>query len=132
MTRVLDASAVLCWLNDEPGAERMEDVLATGEPTLIHAVNLVEAQYYFLRRGEEALRDASERIEAARIEVVRTMDEELLQTAVRLKANYPPIALGDVFAVALAIQRQATLLTTDRRELEKIALAGICRIEFLR
>jgi PIN domain nuclease of toxin-antitoxin system len=39
---------------------------------------------------------------------------------------------GDAFGVALAVQRGATFLTTDRGELEKVAAAGVCRIEFLR
>ena len=60
------------------------------------------------------------------------MDEALLATAVELKAHYAPIALGDVFAVALAKERGAALVTTDRAELEKVASAGVCVIEFLR
>ena len=68
----------------------------------------------------------------AGIRVVYRMDEPLLAQAAELKAHHAPIALGDIFAVALAIRERATLLTTDRRELEKIAAAGLCQIEFLR
>ena len=52
--------------------------------------------------------------------------------AVALKAHQAPITLCDVFAVALAQETGATLLTTDRGELEKLSTAGICAIEFIR
>ncbi len=132
MTWVLDASAILCWLFDEPGAERMRDILAGTDPTLIHAVNLVEVSYFLVRRGELALRVGMERVEAAGVKVARDMDDALLAAATQVKAHQAPVALGDAFAVALAVQRQATLLTTDRGELQKVADAGICSIEFLR
>lgn len=132
MTWVLDASAAICWLTDEPGAERMEEILAGDEPIVIHAVNLLEVQYNLLRVGEKEWQAANQILRTTRIEVVRDMDDDLLARAARLKAHQAPIALGDVFAVALAQRQVATLLTTDRSELQKIADAGICQIEFLR
>ncbi|MCC6488233.1 MAG: PIN domain-containing protein [Candidatus Hydrogenedentes bacterium] len=107
-------------------------MLASGERVFIHAVNMVEVRYHYQRRGEQALEAAICSIAAAAIEVERVMDDRFLTTAAYLKAVYPPIALGDVFAVALAMRLQATLVTTDRGELEKIAAAGLCPIEFLR
>ena len=132
MTWVLDASAVICWLYDEPGTQRVEDVLTGSEPLLMHAVNLVEVQYVALRRDPRGPRIVLEHLRMAGVEIVRVLDDDLLTTAVRLKASYAPIALGDAFAAGLAIQRSATLLTTDRSELEKLADAGLCNIEFLR
>jgi PIN domain nuclease of toxin-antitoxin system len=119
-------------LRAEPGADRVAAALTDGTQSLIHAVNLVEVRYYLLRRGQADLRVGDQQIGAAGIEVVRSLDEDLLAVAVQLKAQYPPIALGDVFGVALAAQRNATFLTTDRGELEKVTAAGVCRIEFLR
>lgn len=132
MTRVLDTSAVLCWLQDEPGAERVADILAGTEPVLLHAVNLVEVRYSLLRRGERLMNVSLERMWAARIQVIREMDDQLLAVATRLKAHQAPIALGDAFAVALAVTQGATLVTTDRNELQKVEAAGVCAIEFLR
>ncbi|MBI2939359.1 MAG: PIN domain-containing protein [Chloroflexi bacterium] len=132
MSRVLDASAVLAWLKAEPGGERVREVLREGDPALIHAVNLVEVQYHLVRLGEQALQAATQQMQGAGIEVVRDLDDALLAKVVRLKAHHAPLALGDAFAVALAVQRSATLLTTDRGELEKVSSAGVCPIEFLR
>lgn len=132
MIWVLDASAVLCWLLNELGGPRVVQVLSGGAPVLIHAVNLVEVRYKLSRLSQADRQTGDLRIAAAGIEVVRSLDDEILAMAVRLKAGYVPIALGDVFGVALAAQRGATFLTTDRGELEKVAAAGICGIEFLR
>lgn len=63
---------------------------------------------------------------------MRVLDEASLDLAVELKARLTPIALGDVFGVALAATRGATFVTTDRHELEKVAAAGVCAMEFLR
>jgi len=129
---VLDASALVCLLRDEPGAERVAWALAEREPALIHAVNLLEVHYQLLRKGERILDLGRRRIEGLGLVVVRGIGEPLFALAVELKAHHAPIALGDVFAVALAMERHATLLTTDRAELQKIHDAGLCQVEFLR
>jgi len=132
MTWMLDASAALCWLLDEPGAERMDVILADDRATLIHGVNLVEVRYR-LQRLDAALAEAAlSTLFATGMEVDRDLSDELLTIAARLKATQAPIALGDTFAVAAAIRRGATLVTTDRGELEKVAAVGVCQIEFLR
>lgn len=132
MSWVLDASAALCWLKGEPGVQRMEEVLASRDLAIIHAVNHVEVQYTLRRLSERAVQVALERMQEVGIEVIRSMDDQFLARAAQLKVDHTPIALGDTFAVALAMERGATLLTTGRSELEKVALAGVCRIEFLR
>jgi PIN domain nuclease of toxin-antitoxin system len=132
MIWVLDASAAVCWLKAEVGARRVAEVLAGDDPVLIHAVNLLEVQYHFLRISHQATQGATQRLLATRAEVIRDLDDDLLARAALLKAQQTPIALGDVFGVALAEQRGATILTTDRAELQKIADAGICHVEFLR
>ena len=131
MSYVLDSSGVVAWLKAEYGGRRVAEVLASRVGVAIHAVNLVEVNYFFMRRSvpEE---HAAERLKASAVEIVQSIDDEMLSIASRLKAHQTPIALGDTFAVALAVTRDATLLTTDRAELEKIMAAGLCEIEFLR
>lgn len=129
---MLDASGALCWLLDEPGARRMDAVLADDQRTLIHAVNLLEVRYRLLRLNAVLAEAALTMLLATGVEVDRDLSDGLLTVAASLKTTYAPIALGDTFAVAAAIRRDATLLTTDRGELEKVAAAGACQIEFLR
>lgn len=131
MTHVLDSSAVICWVSDEPGRFRVEELLLE-EAMLMHAVNLVEVLYQVERRQANSIEGILDRLTGVGIEIVPGIDDEMIQIAVNLKAHHTPIALGDVFAVSLAVSREATLLTTNRGELGKNATAGICQIEFLR
>ncbi len=132
MNLVVDASALVCLLLDEPGARRVADFLLEASLSEMHSVNLLEVHYRLLRDGERAYEVGCSRIGALGLNVVWEMDETMMRVAAELKAFRAPIALGDVIAVALAITRKATLLTTDRAELQKIREAGLCEIEFVR
>ena len=63
---------------------------------------------------------AYSRIKAFPLTYIDIIDENLLQTAATLKANYP-ISYADAFAVAMAILHKASLLTGDPefKKLEK-------------
>ena len=50
----------------------------------------------------------------------------------RYKAIIKRISLADCFALALASQEKATLLTSDRKEFEPIIALKICSINFIR
>lgn len=132
MNWVLDSSAILCWLFGEPGVDRVRAVLESGDDVAVHAVNLVEVQYILRRRGQDPGGRATEQLDALGLAVVRDLSDAMIRVAADLKVRQSPIALGDTIAVALAIVRDATLLTTDRAELEKIRDAGLCAIEFPR
>lgn len=132
MSWVLDAGAVIAWLKAEPGADRVQQILIDPDPKELHVVNLVEVGYEFLGHGEAAFSAAFELVAQSPIHIVRDANESMVDLAIRLKAQQKPIALADTFAIALAADRGATLVTTDRSELEKVALAGICQVEFLR
>jgi predicted nucleic acid-binding protein len=132
MTRVLDASAVVCWLRDEEGSDRIADMLEESEQKLLHVVNLLEVGYIVFRKAGISFQIVLERLVAAGVEFVRELDDTTLARAVDLKLSQAPISLADAVAVAVAVTRGATLVTTDHGELDKVAEAGICQIEFLR
>ena len=55
---ILDACALIAFLQDEPGAEVVEDLLEKPEnQCIVHAINATEVQYDLLLRG--ATEDAS-------------------------------------------------------------------------
>src|SRR6185295_9339006 len=56
----------------------------------------------------------------------------LWRSAGDLKAKWRRISLADCFALALAIRENATLVTSDHRELDPIAESEICSIRFIR
>lgn len=54
LNHVLDACAMLAYLNGETGAESVEALLADpDEPCFAHSVNLCEVYYDFLRRADQ-------------------------------------------------------------------------------
>lgn len=125
---VLDASALLCLLFDEPGADRVEQVL---QETLISAANLSEVVAKLIDRGldgEEALADLRE----LDFEVV-ALDRGQAEVAGLLRAatRGAGLSLGDRACLALAQQRGMPALTADRRQAEAGSAAGIT-IELLR
>lgn len=100
---------------------------------LIHAINACEVYYDIYRRGGEEDADALEEIlEVSGIEVVDTMPSALWRIAGKIKAEQRRVSLADCFALALAILENGTVLSSDHHELDRIAEAAICPIQFIR
>ena len=116
-TYVLDASALMTFFEDRPGAEKVEDLLAkaaeTKRPLLMSVVNWGEVYYSVWRaRGEKAAGAKLQEIAQLPIEIVG-VDMELGKLAARLKAEHN-LPYADCFAAALAQARKATLVTSDK------------------
>lgn len=113
---VLDACALLRLAQDEPGADKVAEVLSSAQAgscrVLLHQINLGEVIY---RIGKGFGWSVAERKRAEigllPIEVVAFSDA-LFWAAVKLKAQYA-MSYADCFAAVLAMQEQAVLLTSD-------------------
>jgi predicted nucleic acid-binding protein len=113
---VLDSWAVMAFLQDEPAAERIADLLAdaqeNGIPLGMTVVNAGEIWYIVARRTSTAEADRTLRL----IEEigVRLFDADLALTKVaagyKVKGN---ISYADCYAAALAKQQKAHLVTGD-------------------
>lgn len=113
---ILDSYAILALLNDEPSAPRIEMLLQQAQRNEItlsmSLINLGEIAYIIERRwGQEKLRIVLAYLEEAPIKIVPATKERVFAAA-HFKARYP-IAYADAFAVALAKESSATLLTGD-------------------
>lgn len=113
---VLDASALLALVQDEPGAEIVQQLMEradSGEYSLfISVVNLGEVLYAV--EGHFGMEGASEvygGIREAPVEIV-DVDQPLTLNAARLKAS-TGMGYLDCFAAALAQQLDAPLVTGD-------------------
>ena len=113
---VIDTSAILAILLDEPRAAECAGAIARAPVRLLSAANLVESSIVIeSRKGESGGRELDLLLYRAAIEVV-PVDAALAETARgawrRFGKGRHPAALnfGDCFAYALAKNRSAPLL----------------------
>ncbi len=131
---VFDACAVVALMQGEQGAEVVAAILKDPRNRcLIYAINACEIYYDIYRRsGEDDASSLEAILATSGIEIVETMSSALWRAAGELKAKWRRVSLADCFALALTIQEKATLLTSDHHELDRIAQAKICKIQFIR
>ena len=116
-TCVLDASALMTFFENRPGAAKVEDLLARAvgakQPLLMSVVNWGEVYYSIWRaRGEKVAHAKLQEIAQLPIQVV-DVDMDLARLAASLKAQHN-LPYADCFAAALAESRKATLVTSDK------------------
>jgi predicted nucleic acid-binding protein len=114
--KVLDSWALLCYLEQEPGYERIielfERAVESSKPLLMCIVNWGEVYYQVTRRfGEQKAKEIERLIQTLPITLINA-DKELTREAAHIKA-IKRIAYADCFAVALARLRKAELYTGD-------------------
>ena len=117
MTKVLDSWALLCYLEREPGFEKIIDLFTkavdTSQPLLMCVVNWGEVYYQVARRwGESRAREIERVIQTLPIKIVEA-DQDLTREAACFKAVHK-MSYADCFAAALARLRKAELVTGDR------------------
>ena len=125
---VLDASALLCLLNGEPGAERVAEALPR---SAVSAVNLSEVVSKLADAG-----GAQDRIELAlralHLRVVPFDEAQAMGAgALRPQTKRLGLSLGDRACLALAKHLSATALTADRVWADVADAAG-ARVEVVR
>lgn len=108
---VLDASAVLALLKREPGAERVRAVL---NRATIGAVNAAEVQSKLVDLGLSR-HDAEARIRFLGCSIPAFNDVQAMEAGSLIALTRSVgLSLGDRACLALAIDRKATVYTTDR------------------
>jgi ribonuclease VapC len=132
---VLDSFALIGYLENEPFAQEVEDILnhaKKGKARIyLHALQLGETYYITLReQGQDMAHLVYLRIKSFPLKLIDQISEELLLTAAALKAKHA-ILYADSYAAALAKIKGASLLTGDPefRALEK---EGIMKITWLK
>lgn len=113
---VLDSFALLAYFGAEPGEPQVKDVLARAAAGHVAAylsiINYGELIYITEReQGVFAVRRVIAAVDQLPISVIEA-DRRLTFAAAQIKAHHR-LAYADAFAVALAQERHATLLTGD-------------------
>jgi predicted nucleic acid-binding protein len=109
---VLDTSALLALIEDEPGADRVAQVLAE-ELVLLPWTVLLEVHYVTRQRRGQA--EADQRYAMVRqlpARILWEMNEPMVLTAARLKAAHW-LSFADAVIAAFALREGATLLHKD-------------------
>jgi len=116
-TYVLDASALMTFFQNRPGADKVEEILTgatdTERPLAMSVVNWGEVYYSIWRaHGEKAAAAKLQEIAQLPIQVF-DVDLEFAKLAATLKAQYN-LPYADSFAAALAQARKSTVVTSDK------------------
>jgi PIN domain nuclease of toxin-antitoxin system len=133
MIYVLDACAMLAYLRNETGADVVENVLLDANSQCVaHAINLCEV-YYIVHRdsGERDADSAIKDLKSVGVVERNNFDEAFWKEVGKLKAG-GGISIPDCFAITLSRQLGGTVLTSDHKEFDPVAAAGVCSITFIR
>ena len=114
--KVLDSWALLCYLEQEPGYEKIIDLfekaVESSRPLLMCIVNWGEVYYQVVRQfGEAKAKEIEQLMQTLPITLVEA-NKELTREAARIKA-IKRIAYADCFSLALARLNKAELYTGD-------------------
>jgi predicted nucleic acid-binding protein len=114
--KVLDSWALLCYLEQEPGFEKIielfEKAVESSKPLFMCVVNWGEVYYQIARRfGDTKAQEIEQLIQTLPIKLVEA-NKDLTREAARIKA-IKRMAYADCFAIALARLKKAELYTGD-------------------
>jgi ribonuclease VapC len=108
---VLDASALLALLGNEPGTESVKEALGSA---VMSAVNMVEV---LTKLGDRGVTEAEQRIIRMSLDIeVRSFDEKAAWRASSLRSatRSRGLSIGDRACLALALEEGLPALTADR------------------
>jgi predicted nucleic acid-binding protein len=112
VSRLLDTSAVLALLEDEPGADAVEEYLRRPD-TVVPWPVLLELYTVSLREHGQAEADARlAMLKHLDVRIPWDMDEVTVLTAARLKVGHR-ISLADAMIAAFAVRLRAVLVHKD-------------------
>jgi len=135
---VLDSSALVAYLKNEPGAPVVADLFADTDIELyVHSANLCETFHIIWRRdGEAKANIAIDKLLDLGVVERSDMDGEFWRDAGSLIATRrlagASLPLGDALGVALARRLDTEFVTSDKHEIAPLHDAGLVQAFFIR
>lgn len=123
---ILDASAVLAFLDDEPGCDQVDAVLRSA---VVGTVNLAEVYTKLEERGIDSTTPVTAIRDAVREVIALTAEQAALIGQLRPLTRHLGLSLGDRACLALGVHLGGTVYTTDR---EWLKLTLPCTIHCIR
>jgi predicted nucleic acid-binding protein len=126
-TLVIDSWALIEWTLDQPSADPVEEILkkaAAGTDQLVMSwINVGECVYMIARkRSQPAAENFLKRLPSLPIRLVLPTADCFVRAA-RIKSKFK-LSYADAFAVDLAVQEQASIVTGDP-EIAALSLAKV-------
>jgi len=117
VSAVLDASALLAYLGEEPGADRVADAIAAG--VAMSTVNIAETLSTLAGRGHDASQVTKDLVDRGLLDGAITIEPLTLADAVEIARLRPltrdaGLSLADRACLALAGRLSAPALTADQ------------------
>lgn len=133
---ILDACALLAIINNEQGADRVEDVLreALAQKAVVYMnkVNVYEVYYGIYRvNGQARADEVYQIIQKQPIEIIDVLTDDVFREAARLKAKFK-ISLADSIVLGEASIRKASLLSSDHHEFDIIEQQEDIKFDWIR
>ena len=125
MTFVVDASALIAYLNKEPGGDVINSLLkkaVDGDAQIfLNIINLIEVHYANIRNlGKDKASVILEKTLACPIKVVSVISDKIFHEASLFKSAYK-MSLGDCIGLATAIELSGQFVTSDHHEIGPVA-----------
>ncbi len=111
---VLDTSALLAVLRNEPGADQAVEAMAAADPLLLCSVNLAEAIAVLVRGQGATAPEAAADIALIGAETTAFGAPEAAAAGALAAAHRGVLSLGGAACLATALLRGAPVLTADR------------------
>jgi len=122
---ILDASAVLAYLQNEKGKEKVELILET---SAIGRINATEVLTKLIEKGM-SFDDAKEAFDNLDLQIIEFDEKQSLKSAeLRPLTKHLGLSLGDRCCLALAMTENLPAVTADRNW----AALNVCKIEVIR
>jgi predicted nucleic acid-binding protein len=125
---VFDTEALLIFYLDEPGADKVQQMLEKIQRSehagYLNIVNLTEFAYILQRRDPSIAKEKEENLRTFGLEIVPVVDNELWRVAAKIKAQHS-LSLADSFAAATAKIKGAKLVTGRDEEYKSVGVSVI-------
>jgi len=113
---VLDSYAIIAYQFGEEGKDKLEEILLSASSDnsnlYLNLINLGEVYYIILRNKNEIVANkAIAMVKRWPIEII-TPDEKITLMAAKIKGKHT-LSYADAFAIATAIDKNATVITGD-------------------
>lgn len=110
---VLDASALLAWIQGEPGGDHVANLLT--QECKLSAVNLTELVTKLLDNHHTAPQNLGQQLRTLGIEICAFNEAQAISSGLlRKQTRAKGLSLGDRACLSLAMELQAVVLTGDK------------------